>query len=403
MRRKSRNLVPRMLGFIPLWLLLVVNTSLLVTTDRSSKRGIGMIKSRLEGVAFHVAGDAYVDFFCFLDDGGWPENGGDSRLEEPVRTYAGGSSTNTATHLRALQRNFTDHSPRVYLHTVLNPEDHYGQLLLTHASDHGFPIINCRKKSEGLSTGHCIAIVSGGERSFMTHQGCVGHFNAEDLSVQEIVSSASDVHFHIAGFYNIPGFWNQQLEEKLKELRSTRTNITISLVTQHDATKEWDGGFDSLLPMLDFAIMNDLEARHIVRRGQGRKMLEIDNEIEAWADYFGSVSPQTCIIVTRGELGAVAFKGGKVAAFQSTVPVKPVDPTGAGDAFTAGFIHGIWAWRAESARSAEEDDAEPWPNEAIVQGLKWGCAVGRAAVLIRGASVPPRPEQIEKFRQSLLF
>ena len=28
---------------------------------------------------FYVAGDAFVDLFCFLD-GGWPENGGDSRL-----------------------------------------------------------------------------------------------------------------------------------------------------------------------------------------------------------------------------------------------------------------------------------------------------------------------------------
>lgn len=364
-----------------------------------------MIKSKIEDVAFHVVGDAYVDFFCFLDDGGWPENGGDSRLEEPVKTYAGGSSTNTATHLRALQRHFTDHSPRVYLHTVLNPEDHYGQVLLTHASNHGFPIINCRKKSEGLSTGHCIAIVSGGERSFMTHQGCVGHFKAEDLNVQGIVDTASDVHFHIAGFYNIPGFWNHQLEHKLKELRSTTTNLTISLVTQHDATKEWDGGFDSLLPFLDFAIMNDLEARNIVRRGQGNNAATteqaVEDEIENWANYFGSVSPHTNIIVTRGEHGAVAFKEKQIVATQSTVAVKPVDPTGAGDAFTAGFIHGIWAWRASSDRSTEGDHGEHWPIAAIIQGLQWGCAVGRAAVLIRGASVPPHPEQIEKFRKSL--
>lgn len=364
-----------------------------------------MIKSRIEDVAFHVVGDAYVDFFCFLDDGGWPENGGDSRLEEPVTTYAGGSATNTATHLRALQRNCTDCSPRVYLHTVLNPKDQYGELLLTHAFDHGFSIINCRKKSEALSTGHCIVIVSGGERSFMTHQGCVGQFRAEDLNVQDVVNTATDVHFHIAGFYNIPGFWNHQLEHKLKELRRATTNLTISLVTQHDATKEWDGGFDSLLPFLDFAIMNDLEARHIVRRGQGNNFntneQAVKDEIENWASYFGSVSPKTCIIVTRGEQGAVAFKGKEIVAQQSTVPVKPVDPTGAGDAFTAGFIHGIWAWRASSNRSTEEDDAEPWPIAAIIQGLRRGCAVGRAAVLIRGASVPPQPEQIEKFQNSL--
>jgi sugar/nucleoside kinase (ribokinase family) len=396
-----------MLGILSLWSL--VNIPFLLKNRyneysiKITPSFLQMKKVNVEEVAFHVAGDAYVDFFCFLDDGGWPENGGDSRLVEPVKTCAGGSSTNTATHLRSLQRNFTNHSPRVYLHTVLNPEDHYGQLLLGHASDQGFPIINCRKKSGNLSTGHCIAIVSGGERSFMTHQGCVDDFKAEDLSVQDIVSTGSDVHLHIAGFYNIPGFWNRQLEHKLEELRSSRTNATISLVTQHDATKEWDGGFDSLLPWLDFAIMNDLEARHIVRRGQaGKKSSDDDkNEIQNLADHFGSVSPETYVIVTRGELGAVALKGGKVVANQYTVAVKPVDPTGAGDSFTAGFIHGIWTWRDEAARSPEEDAAEPWPVAAIVRGLQWGCAVGCAAVLIRGASVPAQPKQIEEFRQIL--
>lgn len=393
-----------MLG-ISLWSL--VNTPFLLKNRHysySTKIASSVLRMKtpnIEEVAFHVAGDAYVDFFCFLDDGGWPENGGDSRLEQPVKTCAGGSSTNTATHLRALQKNFTDHVPRVYLHTVLNPEDHYGQLLLGHASDQGFPIINCRKKSDDLSTGHCIAIVAGGERSFMTHQGCVGEFKAEDLSVKEIVSTGSDIHLHIAGFYNIPGFWNRQLEHKLEELRSTRTNATISLVTQHDASKEWDGGFDSLLPMLDFAIMNDLEARNIVRRGQAGKWSEFEDEIQNLADYFGSISSESYVIVTRGALGAVALKGGKIVANQPTIAVKPVDPTGAGDAFTAGFIHGIWAWREEAARSPEEDAAEPWPVAAIMRGLQWGCAVGCAAVLIRGASVPAEPKQIEEFRQSL--
>eukprot|EP00934_Nitzschia_sp_Nitz4_P004280 Nitzschia sp. Nitz4//scaffold2_size372955//81578//82756//NITZ4_000382-RA/size372955-processed-gene-0.481-mRNA-1//-1//CDS//3329546653//4270//frame0 len=361
-------------------------------------------------VNFHVVGDAYVDFFCFLDDGGWPESGGDSRLEHPVQNFAGGSSTNTATHLRALLSSYlwTQPPPHVYLHTVLNPDDHYGQILLQHAQNHNFPIINCTKSSLGLSTGHCIAIVSGGERSFMTHQGCVGQFSAHDLNVDQIVHSPGDVHVHVAGFYNIPGFWDSKLESKLKEIRLRRKELfpnsltTMSLVSQHDATKKWDGGFDALLPYLDFAIMNDLEARNIVRRGRRARgepesTLSQMEEIEHWAAYFGSVSPDTNIIVTRGELGAVALKGGQLVVNQPTLAVKPVDPTGAGDSFTAGFLYGVWTWRTSSAIHP----TDPWSVEALVQGLRWGCAVGRAAVLIRGASIPPAPEGIEKFRQTL--
>jgi sugar/nucleoside kinase (ribokinase family) len=354
-------------------------------------------------ITFHIAGDAYVDFFCFLDDGGWPENGGDSRLEQPVKSYAGGSATNTATHLKSLVRNFSIQKPQVNLHTVLNPNDHYGQVLLQHAVEHDFPITNCRNAEDGLSTGHCIAIVSGGERSFMTHQGCVGQFGAQDLKVETIISTPKDVHFHVAGFYNIPGFWHGKLMERIEYIRQQRKvlfpdkNTTASLVTQHDATKVWDGGLDDVIPLLDFAIMNDLEARNIVKRGRGGEKGDSDNEIENWATFFGSVSETTNIIVTRGEQGAVALRGGKIIADQPTIAVKPVDPTGAGDSFTAGFIHGIWSWKFQSKSQTNE----AWPIEAIEEGLRWGCAVGRAAVLVRGASVPPEPEDIERFRQHL--
>jgi sugar/nucleoside kinase (ribokinase family) len=147
-------------------------------------------------VTFHVVGDAYVDFFSFLD-GEWPESGGDSRLDQPVKCYAGGSSVNTATHLKALIKNFTEGpKPKVILHTVLNPDDHYGQMLLDHADEHDIPIDNCRRDDDDLSTGHCIAIVSGGERSFMTHQGVVGNFGADDLDVDKIAKTSTHLHLH---------------------------------------------------------------------------------------------------------------------------------------------------------------------------------------------------------------
>jgi sugar/nucleoside kinase (ribokinase family) len=297
--------------------------------------------------------------------------------------------------------------PQVSLHTSLNPNDHYGQLLLQHAIHHDFPIINCRKEEDGnSSTGHCIAIVSGGERSFMTHQGCVGLFGAEDLKMDNIVSTPTDVHFHVAGFYNIPGFWHGKLKEKLESVRRQRKELfpdkytTISLVTQHDATKAWDGGLDDIIPLLDFAIMNDLEAKHIVRRGRGGSEHEgsDDDEIENWAAYFGSISPTTNVIVTRGQEGAVALRGGQMIANQSSIAVTPVDPTGAGDSFTAGFIHGIWSWKLES--QVEGNGA--WTVDAIKEGLRWGCAVGRAAVLIRGASVPPERQDIKNYYEAIL-
>jgi sugar/nucleoside kinase (ribokinase family) len=357
-------------------------------------------------VSFHIVGDAYVDFFCFLD-GEWPESGGDSRLDQPVRNYAGGSSTNTATHLKALIRNFTDPKPPVELHTVLNPDDHYGRVLLEHAKYHEFPIRNCRKVGDTSTTGHCIAIVSGGERSFMTHQGVVGNFGADDLDIDSIINTPTNLHLHVAGFYNIPGFWNGQLKRRLQTIREQRQQrfptkyTTISLVTQHDATKVWDGGLDELIPLLDFVLMNDLEARSIIKRG-GHNVGDWEHEHLCWADYFGGLSPTSNVIVTRGEKGAVALRGGEILGKQKPIVVKAIDPTGAGDSFTAGFIHGLWSWKLAKQNNGVHQSGEEWPIEAIEEGMRWGVSVGSAAVLIRGASIPPEGKDIQNFLEQAM-
>ncbi|KAL3912555.1 MAG: hypothetical protein SGILL_006834 [Bacillariaceae sp.] len=377
-------------------------------------------------VQFRIVGDAYVDFFCFLGEGGWPENGGDSRLEQPVKCYAGGSSTNTATHLKALIQYFEEsggggdssksqeRSPSssccVKLDTVLNPNDHYGQILLDHARDHGFELNNCwiqcqsNDTSPPPTTGHCIAIISGGERSFMTHQGVVETFDASHINIQEMIQTPSNIHLHIAGFYNIPGFWNGKLAEKLILLRKVRQELhpsrttTISLVTQHDATKVWDGGLKALIPLLDFCIMNDLEAQSIVKAG-GLNPDNYEHEHLCWADYFGAVCPKSNVIVTRGEKGAICLRNKQIMGKQKPIVVKAIDPTGAGDSFTAGFIHGLWSWkrRHENEPCDSTIGDEIWPMVAIEEGMRWGVSVGSAAVLIRGASVPPDGGDIQAF------
>lgn len=355
-------------------------------------------------VTFHIVGDAYVDFFCFLD-GDWPENGGDSRLDQPVKLYAGGSSTNTATHLKALTKHFCkqhDDAPEVILQTVLNPQDQYGKMLLQHAKTHDFPLVNCRQEEDhSLWTGHCIAIVSGGERSFMTHQGLVERFRASDLDIQEMIKTQTNLHVHVAGYFNVVGYHNGNLRDELIRLRQGRSacghSTTVSLVTQHDASKQWDGGLDQVIPYLDFLIMNELEANRIWKRGrrqQNQSTTPSKDPVQDWVSFFSPMNPRVCVIVTLGPEGAVAFSNGKIlATLRPAIHVKAIDPTGAGDSFTAGFLHGLWSWKHDNDHNS--DSSEGWPAPAVAQGLLWGCAVGTAAVTIRGASNPSAPKDIQ--------
>ena len=162
--------------------------------------------------------------------------------------------------------------------------------------------------------------------------------------------------------------------------------------------------------------MNDLEAQHIMQQGKIRKKMAspldfadsttaTDTLVADCAAYFHELSPHTCVVLTRGPAGAVALLDGKVVADQSTVQVTPVDPTGAGDSFAAGFIHGLWAWRRQHGGDKNEfassSDGFSWPTEALRHGLLWGCAMGTSSVLVRGASIPSSKEDIQKHRAEI--
>ena len=189
-------------------------------------------------LSIHIVGDAFADLLCYLESG-LPVPGGDSRLTVPIETMAGGSAVNTTTHLMPLLRlkHFAGRPlmpvPSVTLHTSINPNDEYGKMLIEHASNHCFPLVNCKREDSDLATGHCVVIVSNSERSFMSHQGCMKEFDAADLNVMSLVEplrsniSAHHAYIHVAGYYNLPGFWNGRLKELLEQVRTERENLPL--------------------------------------------------------------------------------------------------------------------------------------------------------------------------------
>jgi sugar/nucleoside kinase (ribokinase family) len=251
------------------------------------------------------------------------------------------------------------------------------------------------------ATGHCAVIVSNGDRSFMTHLGCIEDFRGVDIltdlplygygRVKEIDSVSTIAHYHqhvhVAGYYNIGGFWNGELACKLAEMKAKASRkVTISLVPQQDATNSWDGGLLDVLKYVDFLILSEIEAHHITK--YQCDACDIDF-IQHVANYFSS--HQTYIIVTLQSKGAVALYDGQVIHTQQTVSIaNPVDPTGAGDAFAAGFIYGFLQ------HYAEVDDDFRISAEAVREGMRWGCAIGTSSIMVQGASVPSRKECIEK-------
>jgi sugar/nucleoside kinase (ribokinase family) len=90
-----------------------------------------------------------------------------------------------------------------------------------------------------------------------------------------------------------------------------------------------------------------------------------ENDVESSLRILGEVCPT--VVVKAGKEGAFGFKDGKLFHIEA-IPVKPIDTTGAGDCFNAGFL-------------------KAWVNDLpFVDCMKWGNIVGGLSTTGRGAT-----------------
>jgi sugar/nucleoside kinase (ribokinase family) len=420
---------------------------------------------------YHIIGDSYVDYICRLAaSSSLPSVGEDVILPYPMTARAGGSPINTATHLTTLllqqqqqqqqqqlcREDDNDDDNRCFagekgtalsaaipgwkisIQTCFNPHDAMGRILMDHADAFQLVLVNdwllvknnndnngkdgdgdhrsnssSNNTNNNTSTPHCIVMVTGSDRSFLTHRGCgVG------WDVTTTFGPTPDDHcgyLHIAGYYCTPEFATEQrLAKLLRQWRQQqrqndigRTTI-ISLVTQYDASGQWDGGLvDDVIPLLDILIMNEVEATSVMEAYQKRKYsvaaTVFDNDksigrdddptdrgnsmIGKWQQFYDQ--RDVIVVVTMGERGAIVFRNGAIEAHMAPPAIDAVtDTTGAGDAFAAGFLYG--------------HQISHGGNNSIESALAWGCAMGSASVSVVGASVPVDRSLIEHQRANLI-
>jgi adenosine kinase len=88
------------------------------------------------------------------------------------------------------------------------------------------------------------------------------------------------------------------------------------------------------MELADYVTVNDYEAKLLCER-TGRSLEALAGEVRA-------------LIVTLGAKGSEIFADGQRIAVASVKPDAVVDPTGCGDAYRAGLLHGIaagWSWQ----------------------------------------------------------
>lgn len=133
--------------------------------------------------------------------------------------------------------------------------------------------------------------------------------------------------FYLGGLCAMPAIKIPELRELLKFCRSKGIVTVVDVVV----SQQWTGRdeLNALLPEIDYFLPNDDEAQQITGLTDPLDQLRFLEKHGAHT-----------VIITQGKSGAIAARGGKYWRSGAFV-AKAVDPSGSGDAFSAGVITAI--------------------------------------------------------------
>jgi sugar/nucleoside kinase (ribokinase family) len=199
-------------------------------------------------------------------------------------------------------------------------DDPFGRFMLEAMAGRGIDVSACRVEP-AEPTGATVILTSGRDRAMLTAMGSIGAFEPE-MVPDALLDRAR--HLHVGGFY-LQERSRDRLPAWFAEVRAR--GLTTSFDTNWDPTEHWDGGVRAMLRAADVFLPNEAEATRIAGV-DGAEAAAI-----TLADVGGSI-----VVVKRGAAGAVAARAGDPPVSVDAMRVDPLDTTGAGDSFNAGFL-----------------------------------------------------------------
>lgn len=198
-------------------------------------------------------------------------------------------------------------------------------------------------------TGITVSVSSSRDRALITYLGAMGIFDASGVTPE--VFEGYD-HLHMSTYFLQTGL-RPHFARLMRQARSQ--GLTTSLDPGFDPAETWGPDLRETLKEADLFFPNEVELRGIT--GQQDE----ESAVRSLAN------GRTLIVGKLGSRGCLSVVDGR-AIVQAPFPVKPIDTTGAGDTFNAGFLH---AWLR---------------REPIEQCLRFGAACGALSTLASGGT-----------------
>ena len=209
-------------------------------------------------------------------------------------------------------------------------DDAFGRFMLDQLAGRGIDVSGC-SVDRRLPTGATVIMTSGTDRAMLTAIGSIGALDVAAIP-DSLVGRAR--HLHTGAFY---------LQETSREAMpaffaaARDRGLTTSFDTNWDPTDRWDGGVAAMLRAADVFFPNAAEVRRIAG------IDDVDKAARALAAEGGAgrTDGGPIVAVKLGAAGALGCRADGHIVRVPAMEIEPIDTTGAGDSFNAGFLR---AW-----------------------------------------------------------
>lgn len=240
-------------------------------------------------------------------------------------------------------------------------DDHFGHFMKDRMMAQGIDVSGL-VIDPSVKMGLSISLSNGNDRAILTFGGSNLLFNFKDVNFEILAQSR---HLHSGSFYLLNNI-RKDLATVYK--RAKEMGLSTSIDTNYDPKEKWEDDIFNVLDYADIFLPNMTELMAI--SGEKNPDLAIQRL---------SKNRHLLVVVKNGEDGAFAEKD-NVRYSAETIQVLPVDTTGAGDSFDAGFLFGFLN------------------GYEIEKSLRIGCICGALSTLgVGGTSAQAGREDLIKF------
>ncbi len=242
-------------------------------------------------------------------------------------------------------------------------DDDFGKVAIDKFLEDGVDVSYLRKSEEYTTGTSFVTYFSDGSREFLFHleRSAAGQLSSQDIS-SDYISKADFLHV-TGSTVSMNETCRETVYEAVEVAKENGLKVTYDPNLRPELLKQ-DSPREVSEPILencDFLLPNESELEMLSRKG--------DNLVENAREFLEY--PIDTVVVKRGKEGAIVVEQDNDFDV-SPYSIEEIDPTGAGDSFDAGFVHGLIEGKdlKEATRFANATGALAVTSRGGMAGIK---------------------------------